>query len=220
VSPEAVRRGRARRYGRANPERMEELFWKEMIKAGINAYQAAEHCAGDSGESNSPVWCAQRFGQSITFLPDGRIVLVGGEHEDYYDPDFCIYNDVFVRERDGTFTIFGYPESIFPPTDFHTATLVGEHLYIIGSLGYSGTRRCGETPVYRLDTSTFAIERLSVTGDPPGWIYGHRADLSAAREIWMSDGKIAALIDGKEVHAENERRFVLELDRLTWRVAM
>jgi len=25
-------------------------------------------------------------------LPDGRLVSVGGEHEDYYDPDFCIYN--------------------------------------------------------------------------------------------------------------------------------
>jgi ankyrin repeat protein len=219
VSSEDFRRGRTRRYGCSNPERMEEPFWKGMIRAGINAYQAAQRCAGDSDESNSPDWCAERYGQSLTFLPDGRIVLVGGEHEDYYDPDFCIYNDVFVRELDGTFTIFGYSESVFPPTDFHTATLVGAHIYIIGSLGYHGTRRFGETPVYRLDTSTFAIERLNVTGESPGWIYGHRADLSAAREVRVSGGKIAALVDGEETHAENKRRFVLDLDRLAWRIA-
>jgi ankyrin repeat protein len=219
VSAEDFRRGRARRFGSANPERMDEPFWKGMIHAGINAYQAAQLFGEEGfGKSHVPVWCAQRFGQSITFLPDGRIVLVGGEHEDSYDADFCIYNDVFVRAPDGTFTIFGYPESVFPPTDFHTATLVGgEHLYIIGSLGYYGTRRFGETPVYRLDTRTFAIERLHVTGDSPGWIHRHRADLISAHKIRVSGGKVATLIDGKETHSENERRFVLDLDRLIWR---
>jgi hypothetical protein len=37
---------------------------------------------------------------SLTLLPDGRAIQIGGEHEDYYDPDFCIYNDVFVHEPD------------------------------------------------------------------------------------------------------------------------
>ena len=219
ASADDFRRGRTRHYGSANPERMEEPFWQAMIQAGINAYQAAQLCGGDSGKNKAPVWCAQRFGQSMTFLPDGRIVLVGGEHEDSYDPDFCIYNDVFVRELDGTFTIFGYPESSFPPTDFHTATLVGEHLYLIGSLGYYGARGFGETPVYRLDTGTFAIERLHVSGNSPGWIYDHRADLIASRKIRVTGGKVATLIDGEEVHTDNERRFVLDLDRLAWRFA-
>jgi hypothetical protein len=44
--------------------------------------------------------------------------MPGGEHEDFYDPDFCIYNDVFVHERDGSVAIYGYPESVFPPTDY------------------------------------------------------------------------------------------------------
>ena len=81
---------------------------------------------------------AKRFGQSLTLLPDGLAVQIGGEHEDYYDPDFCIYNDVFVHERDGSITIYGYPESAFPPTDFRTATLVGDSIYVIGSLGSRG----------------------------------------------------------------------------------
>ena len=35
-------------------------------------------------------------GRSTVWLPDGRVVLIAGEHEDSYDPDFCIYNDVVV----------------------------------------------------------------------------------------------------------------------------
>ncbi len=42
---------------------------------------------------STPIWPADRFGQSITELPDGRKVLVAGEHEDHYDAD------VFVLER-------------------------------------------------------------------------------------------------------------------------
>jgi ankyrin repeat protein len=217
VSTEDFRRGRTRRYGCANPERMEDPFWKGMIQAGVNAYQAAQLFDVHSSRNQAPVWCAQRFGQSISFLPDGRIVLVGGEHEDSYDPDFCIYNDVFVRELDGTFTIYGYPESVFPPTDFHTATLVGEHLYLIGSVGYYGTRKYGETPVYRLDTNQFVMEKLCVTGTSPGWIYGHRADLIAARKIRLTGGKIGTLVDGEEVYVENHRRFVLDLELMAWR---
>ena len=86
-----------------------------------------------------------------------------------YDPDFCIYNDVFVHERDGSIAIYGYPESVFPPTDSHTATLVGDAIYVIGSIGYMGTRRYGETPVYRLDVHTLRMDRLHTTGDSPGW---------------------------------------------------
>src|SRR6185312_15079372 len=101
------------------------------------------------------------------------VVQVAGEHEDFYDEDFCIYNDVFVHSRDGGIRIFGYPESVFPPTDFHTATLIGEYIYLIGSLGYSGHRRYGTTPVYRLHTGTFKIEPLETTGAAPGWLYEH-----------------------------------------------
>ena len=47
---------------------------------------------------DGPVWCFSRFGTSLTELPDGRFVQIGGEHEDFYDPDFCIYNDVTVQK--------------------------------------------------------------------------------------------------------------------------
>ena len=196
---------------------MEEPFWEGMIRAGLTGYEATQLFDGPSSFDAGPVWCAQRFGQSITFLPDGRVVQIAGEHEDGYDPDFCIYNDVFVHATDGTIRIFGYPELVFPPTDFHTATLIDGHIYVIGSLGYPGTRRYGETPIYRLSTDTFHIERVEARGDAPGWLYGHRARLCSAHEIRISGGTIVSLVGGEEVHAGNERSFVLDTKLLVWR---
>jgi ankyrin repeat protein len=216
VSPEDFRRARARRFGAANPEQMNEPFWLAMIRAGITGYDADASFGGRSKMSDPPVWCAHRFGQSITFLPDGRIVQIAGEHEDSYDPDFCIYNDVFVHEPGGAIRIYGYPESVFPPTDFHTATLVGDLVYIIGSIGYHGTRRFGETPIYRLDTRAWRIEQLTATGEGPGWLHDHRAVLSSPDEITVSGGKVAMLVDGREVHQQNATTFVLDLRRLVW----
>ncbi len=183
---------RVRRFGAANPEVMNNPFWEGMIRSGLDAYQAAVHIQNERRFEAifDPIWCAKRFGQSLTFLPDGRIVQIAGEHEDHYDPDFCIYNDVFVHHLDGSVTLYGYPEAVFPPTDFHTATLIGKHIYVIGSLGYQGTRIYGETPVYRLDTETLQMEAVKTTGDNPGWIYEHQAVLLGAHEIQISGGKV------------------------------
>jgi ankyrin repeat protein len=150
---------RSRQFGRQSPEIMNNPFWEGMIRSGISAYEAGALFGIENKFDGTykPIWCAQRFGQSITFLSDGRIVQVAGEHEDGYDPDFCIYNDVFVHDHEGKVIVYGYPESVFPPTDFHTATLVGDSIYLIGSLGYPGARQYGETPVYRLDTTTFEL---------------------------------------------------------------
>ena len=178
VSASEFEQGWSRRFGASKPERMEIPFWKGMILSGISAYEGKTLCAGESASAagDGPVWCAQRYGQSLTFLPDGRIVQIAGEHEDSYDPDFCIYNDVFVHDGAGDVTIFGYPEAVFPPTDFHTATLSGEQIYLIGSLGYHGTRRSGFTPVYRLDTRTFPDGKTGHDGEEP------RLDLQASRD--------------------------------------
>jgi len=209
--------GRSRRFGAGNPERMVEPFWEGMIRAGINAYRAAERYEYNGDLTRPPVWCAQRFGQSITRLPDGRIVQIAGEHEDSYDIDFCIYNDVFVHEPDGTIRIFGYPECAFPPTDFHTATLVGEHIFLIGSLGYQGTRLYGQTPVYRLNIDTFRIEQLETSGAAPGWIFKHRAIKTSAHEIRVFGGIVVTGDGGKETNTENQSSFVFDTGRLSWR---
>jgi ankyrin repeat protein len=209
--------GRLRRFGVSNPEKMIDAFCEGMIRTGISAYQAAELYEHTPDASRAPVWCAQRFGQSITLLPDGRIIQVGGEHEDSYDSDFCIYNDVFVHEQDGALQIFGYPESVFPPTDFHTATLVDKHIYLIGSLGYQGTRQYGKTPVYRLSIATFRIEPVQAGGEAPGWIFEHRAIRTTGNEICVFGGKIVTGDGDEEAHTENKESFVFDTERMVWR---
>ena len=114
----------------------------------------------------------------MTTARDGRILLIAGEHEDYYDPDFYIYNDVVVRHPDGRIDIFGYPRDVFPPTDFHTATLVGNDIVIIGSLGYLEERKPATTPVTVLDLETFTISKVVTSGPAPGWIHYHEAPLA------------------------------------------
>ena len=179
VTAERFREWRSRRFGRANPEPMDNPVWEWLIETRLDAYSANRRLDGPDPLEAGPCWCFQRFGQSSTELPDGRIVLIAGEHEDSYDADFCIYNDVVVKHPDGEIDIYGYPRDVFPPTDFHSATLVGDRVVIIGSIGYVDDRRPGVTPVAVLDLATFAISTVTETsGSPPGWISRHSAELS------------------------------------------
>jgi hypothetical protein len=167
------------------------------------------------------VWTAHRSAQSLTFLPDGRIVQIGGRHENCCDPCFTSYNDVFVHEPDGSFAIYGYPESVFPPTDAHTATRIGMHVYVIGSLEPHESRRDGETPVYRLDLCTWQMDRLDTRGDAPGRIYEHRARPEHSEtcpcgiRVW--GGTVATGDRGSWQSEPNLDVFVLDLDHLIWR---
>jgi len=211
-------RAATRRFGSGNPERMDEPFWIGMIRSGVRGYDAAVGFKVGTSQRREPIWCAQRFGQSLTLLPDGRGVLIGGEHEDRYDPDFCIYNDVIVREADGSLTIHGYPEAVFAPTDFHTATRIDNAIYLIGSLGYAGRREYGQTPVYRLEIGSWRIKRMECRGEGPGWIHRHRATWTGGGEIRVTGGEVLTQSEGEERASENGRVFVLDVDRCVWTV--
>lgn len=140
-----------------------------------------------------PAWCFARYGQSSTLLTDGRTVLIAGEHEDHYDPDFYIYNDVVVRHPNGRIDIFGYPRDVFPPMDFHTATLAGNRMVIIGSLGYPEDRKPGTTPVGVLNLDTFTISEVVTSGPAPGWLHSPIAVLNEdGTSILIQQGKLDA----------------------------
>lgn len=212
-------RDRTRQFGMANPQPMPRPFWLAMLRSGLSGFQASRHFQADPSDATQPVWCAERFDQTMTWLPDGRIVQIGGEHEDGYDPDFCIYNDVFVHTpSSGEVSILGYPKEVFPPTDFHSATLVGDQIIVIGSLGYFGERAYGTTPVFSLDTRTWRIERLFTGGTLPGWISRHRARLVDAHTIVVSGGEVLALADGEEQTLPHHQDHALDLRDLRWRL--
>jgi hypothetical protein len=246
ISDEQFRAQRARRFGASNPEQLDVPFWVFMVRRGWIAYQArmqfdpayrqymdtfrARREREEAGAAaidepalphpgyGPPIWCFSRFGMSLTRLPDGRALFIGGEHEDFYDPNFCIYNDVIAIDPELRVMIYGYPAQVFPPTDFHSATLVGKtDVYLIGSLGYMGERHVGTTPVYRLDTRTMQISPVDTTGANPGWISGHSAEHDAARNaIKVTGGRIFTGKRGTGSMRDNHRSYWLNLATMAW----
>ena len=191
VTPDLFRQWRTPRFGRSNPERMNNPVWEWLIKSRLGAYAAKQKFDDRSALAAGPVWCFDRFGQSSTTLPDGRTILIAGEHEDSYDPDFNIYNDVVIQHPDGEIDIYGYPVEAFPPTDFHSATLVGSNVIIIGNLGYPEQRKPGITQVQILNLATLSMSSVQTSGAPPGWIHRHEATLEeSADSILVRGGKI------------------------------
>ncbi|MCC7338614.1 MAG: ankyrin repeat domain-containing protein [Pirellulaceae bacterium] len=208
-------RDQTRRFGVRNPELFKSNFWNDMVLTQGNGYSARKHFLGDNlFGAIGPVWCNQRYGASLTALTDGRYIQIGGEHEDFYDPDFCIYNDVIVFDGKGGFQIYGYPKDVFPPTDFHTATLVDEHIYVIGSLGYQDERKFGTTPVFRLNVVSLVIEEIATDGVAPGWIHKHLAEYDPeSNSILISRGEVQV---DSSAPPRNGATFSLDLSSLRW----
>lgn len=203
------------RLGNRNPQPMTNPVWQWLAgRRELNAYMANAHFDGPSAMEVGPGWCNNRFGQSTTTLPDGRALAIAGEHEDHYDPDFFIYNDVIVTASSGEVEVYGYPREVFPPTDFHTATLAGDRVVIVGCLGYPSQRRPGFTPCFALDTSSLAISPLVTTGEPPGWIFKHTAELSTdGRTLTVRGGE--RVVDSGDLR-ENFDDWSLDLESLAW----
>jgi hypothetical protein len=214
--------GRYEREGTSNPEEITDAFRSAMIRSGGNAYWARKQfdddptfaCGLSQEERPAQIWCFDRFGQSFTVLPDGRTILIAGEHEDYYDPDFCIYNDVTVFHPDGRIQVFGYPYSVFEPTDFHTATLIGDFIWIVGGLGYQGQRK-GPFPVYRLDVRTYVIQRVETSGKVPPRIFRHRAEVNDG-SLTIREGTAIQFKRRQENHEDNARAYRLDTATGVW----
>lgn len=216
VSYEEFLRAMHPRFSISNPEEADEPYWTACIKDRVMFDAASEESASatHNQEDSAPFWSHWRYGQSLTYLPDGRVIEIAGEHEEFYDPDFCIYNDVFVHVPGKSVRVFLYPESVFPPTSYHSATLVGNLIYIVGSFGSASLRRNQVvTPVYRLDLNSMAISKVETSGEMPGWISGHSAILSLPEEITVSGGKV---IQG-EALVPFEGAYTLNLETMVWR---
>ncbi|HET9989473.1 MAG TPA: hypothetical protein VFQ65_13170 [Kofleriaceae bacterium] len=211
VTPEIFAAWRAPRLGNANPSRLDNPLWASLVHDRINAWQVNKRFGYERVPGAGPTWCFDGFGQSATTLADGRIVYIAGEHEDYYDPDFYIYNDVVIVAPSGEVAIFGYPREVFPPTDFHSATLLDGAILLVGSLGYAGERVAGVTPVFRLSLATLAIEAIATTGDAPGWIHKHTAVLDGTTLIVRG-----GMIENGESLEDNIDEWALDLATWQW----
>ena len=203
------------RFGNTNPEKIKSKVWEWLVRSRWSAYGSRQSLNDPSILAATPTWSFDRFGQSVTDLPDGRTIYIAGEHEDFYDSDFWIYNDVVVTHPDRKIDFYCYPKSDFPPTDFHTATLIDETMLIIGSLGYTGERIPGYTQVCLLRLDNFEIQKVETAGTSPGWIHHHSAALSKdQKSIIVTKGKVD--MGNKHSLRENFDDWKLNLDDWTW----
>ena len=214
ISLELFRVWRSPRVGTENPERLTNPVWDWLVRSRVSAYSASQQFGGR--EAGDPGWSFARFGQSATTLDDGRVVCVAGEHEDHYDPDFYIYNDVVIEYPDGRVEVFGYPLDVFPPTDFHSATLVGDRILVIGNLGYPADRRPGTTQVVSIDLATLSSSLIETGGDAPGWIHDHTARLAGDGGVVVSGGKIQTGTGTRLEFRENGDDWRLDPATWTW----
>jgi len=216
VTPALFAEWRAPRIGTSNPERLTNPVWEWLVQSELSAYAASRHFGLDTGECREPGWSFARFGRSTTVLPDGRTIHIAGEHEDAYDSDFYIYNDVVLRRTDGSMEIFGYPREVFPPTDFHSATKAGDRLVIIGSLGYPAELAVGTTQVAELDLNTLAITLRETSGESPGWIHRHSAALTDRGDAIVISRGLVETGDAR-ASAFRDNGDDWRLDLATWR---
>ena len=80
------RRHKERAFGGRNPERMDHPFWRAMIRTGGDAYSARQHFGDTDSLGSGAVWCYDRYGSSLTQLPDGRFVQIGGSTRIFTTP--------------------------------------------------------------------------------------------------------------------------------------
>jgi hypothetical protein len=158
--------------------------------------------APDANSYSNPIWTNDRELETCTTSSDGTIVQIGGEHEDFYDPDLMVYNQVIVFHRDvaGKLDIYGYPEAVFPKIDVHTATLVAglNAIVVIADMSAPQVNRDiaanGGAPVYLLHLGRWKMEKRVTSGEGSGVIWKHVAELrdgvvrvSAAQSKYASD---------------------------------
>ncbi|MDO4250383.1 MAG: hypothetical protein Q4C68_02615, partial [Moraxella sp.] len=157
---------------------------------------------------------------SQTLLPNGCVVLIGGEYEDFYDPQFAIYNDIIVIDPKGGVKVYAYPKDIFPPTDFHSAVLIGDAIWVIGGLGYIQDRQYDKTLIYKINIHNFEITKVDAINDI-GLIHHHIADVDN-HQILVKEGEILVnihpLIDG-EFSYKNMNTWAFDTKNLIWKNA-
>ncbi len=224
---------RTRRFGTANPERMNVPFWEWMIRGdaedrerakkeslfyrGMEPYFARQRFELDFDYS-SAVWTFVRKGATVTELADGRTICIAGQYADFQEHDSCGYNDVIVFERSGEIGIYGYPETVFPPIDFHTSTWRGDQIFIIGGLGYANARQPDETPVFALDLHDYRITLVATSGECPSLINQHAAILDESGEIFVSGGETIELRDNNPILRSNFDDYAFNPRTGHWRV--
>ncbi len=215
ITQEEFTKGRKIEFGSSNPEEVMTPYLRFAIRSRYQGYSLCSHCGSDEWGYLAPIWSAYRFGQSLTQLPDGRWVEIGGLHND--SQDTAIFNDVIVT-TEGEPRLFRYPEADFRPVYRHATVLVEDNIYVIGGKPWVPPPVDHETEVYRLNLDSMAIEKVNVSGPSPGYIHNHSAWLIEGNKIQIFGGEGRFISSEEQEPPEGRSNFEwqIDLERMAW----
>ncbi len=192
------------------PSLNHEAIFQWRMKEDFSPYHIRQHLEKLGYTIEQPIWTfLSRMGQSKTLLPDETKVFIGGEYEDFYDPDFRVYNDIVIQKPDGEIQLWNYSLEQFPATDFHVAHYDknSHSIFLIGNLGYPETRKEGITQVLKVNLKTMNIEQLACFGKMPSWLNHHEMKVINDDELEFKNGYLI-----------KEKKYLRNL--YTWRLSL
>jgi hypothetical protein len=215
ITQEEFVKGRKIVFGSTNPEEVMTPYLRFAIRSRYQGYSLCSHCGSDEWGYLAPIWSAYRFGQSLTQLPDGRWVEIGGLHND--SQDTAIFNDVIVT-MEGEPRLFRYPAADFRPVYRHAAVLVENSIFIIGGKPWVPPPFDHETEVYKLDLRSMSIDKVDVVGPSPGYIFDHSAWLVEGNKIQIFGGERRFISSEEKEPPEGRSNFEwqIDLERMAW----
>lgn len=215
ITAEEFAHGRKIAFGSTNPEEIMTPYLRFAIRSRYQGYSLCSHCGSDEWGYLAPIWSAYRFGQSLTQLPDGRWVEIGGLHNDAHDT--AIFNDVILTTK-GEPRLFRYPEADFPPIYCHAAVFIEDSIFIIGGKPWTPPPADHETEVYRLNLKSMAINKVNVSGPSPGYIFDHSAWLVQGNKIQIFGGERRFISSEEQIPPEGRSNFEwqIDLERMAW----
>lgn len=93
--------------------------------------------------------------------------------------------EALAEKQEERFTLYGYPCEAFPPAAYHTATVIGEFIYIAGG------RAAGSLSIHRLNTTTLAFEEVAFAGTKPVGLLHHATTVLADGNLDIRGGSVA-----------------------------
>jgi len=169
-------------------------------------------------------FCFRREKRTVTELPDGREVLIGGQ---FSRPGGCpcchgevyTFNDVVVLmpNREGILHIWSYPKAEFPPVFDHAAVYIPslEEIWIIG--GRRKEVKEEETLVFALRLQDWSIRKIVTHGPTPrGGLWRVSAVLQSEGVIDVKGQISKSICSGLSRATPNTKTFFLNVVTREW----
>ena len=168
------------------------------LKLGAEAMEWEKPKIGQPEKGPSPRWR-----HTANLLPDGKQVFVFGGRDETARFDDCYLLDT----SNYRWTVPAVTGEVPMPRSDHSATLVGETLYIFGGYGGHGYSRVMFNDLFALNTTTFEFSKVQHQGTIPDPRSNH---------VTVSVRNMLYVLGGRSFTATFNDMFILNLETMQW----